>query len=319
MSSKPPIEPPAVKKRGRPKKVVAENAGPTPEVAASKAAVKKVAAKAIAKDKVVEVKKEKKVAAKSGKTVAADAATVRTVRKKIAVQSTIAPDQATPVSPSTSKILEEVQAKGTLKRAQQSRKAVEKEVEAGVNKSKATPSQTQATTPPNPAPSQSKPAMPTNPPLPNDKTPATFSSRATTITLPRKPTVAPSPIHPSSSPPPPPPKPMPTTSSSSFSRPHNPYPSTIRPSPSQPQPRPLPPPYHQHHQHPIRIIEPTPDIRLPPKYKPAARRVTAIIVGLPIVFVVGYELFERWRGKDVRRKFVEDREVLKDIDRRREA
>jgi hypothetical protein len=42
-------------------------------------------------------------------------------------------------------------------------------------------------------------------------------------------------------------------------------------------------------------------------------------VGLPIVFVVGYELFERWRGKDVRRKFVEDREVLKDIDRRREA
>lgn len=41
-------------------------------------------------------------------------------------------------------------------------------------------------------------------------------------------------------------------------------------------------------------------------------------MGLPIVFVVGYELFERWRGKDVRRKFVEDREVLRQRDRERE-
>ena len=29
-------------------------------------------------------------------------------------------------------------------------------------------------------------------------------------------------------------------------------------------------------------------------------------------------MFERWRGKDVRKKFVEDREVLKQIDRERE-
>ena len=35
------------------------------------------------------------------------------------------------------------------------------------------------------------------------------------------------------------------------------------------------------------------DGKLPPKYKPAARRVTAIIVGLPVVFVVGYELYGR--------------------------
>jgi hypothetical protein len=43
------------------------------------------------------------------------------------------------------------------------------------------------------------------------------------------------------------------------------------------------------------------------------------MVALPIVFVFGYELFERWRGKEVRRKFVEDRDVLKGGDGGREG
>jgi hypothetical protein len=55
------------------------------------------------------------------------------------------------------------------------------------------------------------------------------------------------------------------------------------------------------------MIEPTPDMRLPPKYKPAARRVTAIIVGLPIIFVVGWELYGRWKGK-IQKKWGEEGE-----------
>ena len=303
MSSKPTIEPPAIKKRGRPKKVVAEDAGTTPEVAASKAAVKKAAAKPSTKEKVVEVKKEKKVATKSGKTAPATTATVA-AGKKIAPKSAIAPAQATPVTPSTSKILEEVEAKGTLKKAKQPEKVVEKEAEASVQDSRKTAASSQSpeTSPPKTQSLQSKPTPPTTTSLSNNKTTSNTTSKTTTIPLPSAPKIAPSPVYPAT--------PKPTTS-----RPHNPYPS-IRPSPSQPQPRPPPSPYQK--QHPTRIIEPTPDIRLPPKYKPAARRVTAIIVGLPIIFVVGYELFERWRGKDVRKKFVEDREVLKQIDRERE-
>jgi hypothetical protein len=50
------------------------------------------------------------------------------------------------------------------------------------------------------------------------------------------------------------------------------------------------------------MIEPTPDMRLPPKYKPAARRVTAIIVGIPIILVFGWELYGRWKG-EVQRKW----------------
>jgi hypothetical protein len=33
---------------------------------------------------------------------------------------------------------------------------------------------------------------------------------------------------------------------------------------------------------------------VPPKYKPAARRVTAIIVGIPIILVTSYELWRRF-------------------------
>ncbi|KAI4670481.1 uncharacterized protein J4E79_000763 [Alternaria viburni] len=123
MASVPPSEPPAVKKRGRPKKVVAEDAGAIPAVEASKAAVKKVAAKPAGKAKPVEVKKEKKTVVKSAKTVAPPATPAA---KKDAPQSPIALEQPTPVAPSTSKILEEVQAKGTFKKAQSAAKVVEK-------------------------------------------------------------------------------------------------------------------------------------------------------------------------------------------------
>ncbi|KAI4955939.1 hypothetical protein J4E91_000148 [Alternaria rosae] len=297
MASVPPNEPPAVKKRGRPKKVVAENAGTTPAVEASKVAVKKVTAKPVGKPKAAEVKKEKKTVAKSAKTVTP---AVAPAVKKDAPQSPITPEQPTPVTPSTSKILDEVQAKGTLKKAQ-SAKVVEK-VASSTDKKTAPPQpQTQepttkpASSPSKPAPAASTTTRPSNP------TTKPTSPRPTTIPLPSHPTKAPSPI---SSPPP---NPYPRFSKPTLSTRHippNPYPTSIRPSNQQ-----TPPPPHQR-QHPTRLIEPTPDVRLPPKYKPASRRVTAIMVSLPIVLVFGYELFERWRGKEVKQVFRETEKEL---------
>ncbi|KAI4692254.1 uncharacterized protein J4E84_003223 [Alternaria hordeiaustralica] len=294
MASVPPSETPAVKKRGRPKKVVAEDAGPIPAVEASKVAVKKVAAKPAGKAKPVEVKKEKKTVTKSAKTVAPAATPAA---KKDAPQLAVAPEQPTPVALSTSKIIEEVQAKGTLKKAQAA-KVLDQAASSTDKKTAALQPQTREPTT-KPASSPSKPAVSaastTTPPTPPTSRPT--SPRPTTIPLPSHPTKAPSPI---SSPPPPNPYPRfskPTPSTRHI--PPNPYPTSIRPSNQQAPPSP------PHRQHPTRLIEPTPDIRLPPKYKPASRRVTAIMVSLPIVLVFGYELFERWRGKEVKQVFRE--------------
>jgi hypothetical protein len=46
-----------------------------------------------------------------------------------------------------------------------------------------------------------------------------------------------------------------------------------------------------------RVVEPTPNVELPSKYKPAMRRVTTILVGIPIILVVGYELYNRARAE----------------------
>ena len=43
--------------------------------------------------------------------------------------------------------------------------------------------------------------------------------------------------------------------------------------------------------------------KLPDKYKPASRRVTAIIVGIPFVLVLGYEVYQRLFEGKVQRKF----------------
>ncbi|EDU50426.1 hypothetical protein TUN199_07869 [Pyrenophora tritici-repentis] len=111
------------------------------------------------------------------------------------------------------------------------------------------------------------------------------ASRGTTIELPRTPKPAPSPV----------------TITTPPSYPSHTLP--LKPPPAHPANRP-----HTHH-HPLpgkpaaRIIEPTPNTALPPKYRPAARRVTAIIVGLPFVIVMGWELWERWNGKVVPKRF----------------
>lgn len=36
---------------------------------------------------------------------------------------------------------------------------------------------------------------------------------------------------------------------------------------------------------------------MPRKYRGAARRVTSIMVGIPIIVVVGWELWKRWEGE----------------------
>ena len=46
-----------------------------------------------------------------------------------------------------------------------------------------------------------------------------------------------------------------------------------------------------------RVVEPTPNSDVPSKYKPAMRRVTTIMVGIPIILVVGYELYNRARAE----------------------
>jgi hypothetical protein len=314
MSTNTIVEPPAVKKRGRPKKAVAEDVGPLPVVKTTDPVMKKAAPKAVVKEKVAEAKKEKKTPAKQTKAAP----------KKDAPRPTVTPQQPTPVTPATSKILKEIRAKGTLGKAQTTKvESAKAGAHAAVGATQTIPPVTGPLQPTPAAPTSTSmpdlhpkaaaakptPTAPTSTPVPEapSQSPTTKSpitsptqpssvpkstpptQRTTTIPLPRKPATAPSPVHP-------PPKPSTSFAkpTPSAPRPANPYPSTIRPSPLAP--RPLP----QHH----RIIEPTPDIRLPPKYKPAARRVTAIIVGIPVILVFGYELYNRWQG-EIQKKFEE--------------
>ncbi|KAH4287239.1 hypothetical protein HBH64_224810 [Parastagonospora nodorum] len=256
MSTTPP---PAVKKRGRPAKKPATDDTKPIAPADAKPTVRSAPAKPRA---IKEKEKEKKAPARPAAKPAAkkDAPkptmTVRQPSTSLpnAAQSPtpeLAPESApTPAAPSTSEILTQVRATGTLK--------------ATPPQSQPQPQpQSQATSIPKNAPAQAKPA-------PAKATLLRPSHNTTTIPLPRAPLHAPSPKQPSS---------IPTSSSRPL----------VAPAASRPRGR---------------VIEPTPDIRLPPKYKPAARRVTAIIVGIPIILVFGWELYGRWRG-EVQRKFVE--------------
>jgi hypothetical protein len=112
--------------------------------------------------------------------------------------------------------------------------------------------------------------------LPPSRTPA----YPTTIPLPRKPTL-PTPSSSSAA------SPAPNTNSTP--PPARPNLSFARPAAPSRAPRP------QHAR--SRVIEPTPNVELPSKYKPAMRRVTTILVGIPIILVVGYELWNRARAE----------------------
>ena len=221
------------------------------------------------KDKPVESGKDKKTGAKTATTTS----TTPTMAKQEA-------PQPTPATPSASKILDQVRTKGTLKTA-------------SPRLDKTSSGTSSSTERPSPPWLRKPSSSPPPPPLPSSQ------QRTTTIPLPKKPSQAPSPI-------------IPTRSSQQHQKQNNPYPSyssssssytrtSQRPAHPAHLPRPAP-------QSATRIIEPTPDMRLPPKYRPAARRVTAIMVALPIVIVFGYELFARWRGKEVKKRFA-DREV----------
>ncbi|EUC47054.1 hypothetical protein COCMIDRAFT_24974 [Bipolaris oryzae ATCC 44560] len=156
------MEPPAIKKRGRPKKVAAENAGETIVVEPKKMpAVNNATTKpVVSKDKVVAPEKDKKTIAKKN-----------------------APEHPTPVAPATSKILESVRAKGTLSKTLPTKPANLESRNSG------TPP---ATKPATTATAQAPPIS-SSPPPPQPKPARTYPT-PTTIPLPQKPLPAPSPI-----------------------------------------------------------------------------------------------------------------------------
>ncbi|OAL05924.1 hypothetical protein IQ06DRAFT_373289 [Phaeosphaeriaceae sp. SRC1lsM3a] len=285
MSTITTIDPPVVKKRGRPKKVVVENAG-TVAIPQQPAGVKMASTKATTnKEKVV---KEKKAPARTPKTVAAKkdapkpvartatptpvaakttpvkAAQSTGTQKMVPAATAAVPNlsatttakQPTPAAPASSKILDQVRATGTMKIASPP-----------------------TTTKPSNTPPTSTTTKPSVSPAQQQSTPKP-THRTTTIPLPRAPLRAPSPKQPAAIP----------SSTHRASLPHSsPYQYGAASAPRPPRQQ--------------RIIEPMADARLPAKYKPAARRITAIMVGLPIVLVLGWELFGRWRGQVVQKKW----------------
>ncbi|KAJ4413173.1 hypothetical protein N0V91_000147 [Didymella pomorum] len=329
------VDPPAVKKRGRPRKVVDESAAVSEKPAARKASTKaKAAPKASPKVKTVDALKEKKKTL----TKVSDYKTRKATPKSASAPApkaapTEIAEQVTPATPTSSKILDEVKAAGAFNKPSPEPKepflppvpgpapvapilpaaaktpiapTPETHYEAPSSPSTeptdpflppvpgpapvapilpaaaktpianadATPapkthSERPSSAPASGAPIQqpvdgasSKPRIPPTTAAPSERAPP--KARATTIPLPQKPRTAPSP-----------------------------YPSlkqrTAFAEPAAPRAPPRAPRYPQ------RIIEPTPNTKLPPKYKKAARQVTSIIVGIPIILVVGWELYGRWR------------------------
>jgi hypothetical protein len=299
------VDPPAVKKRGRPRKVVDESA-----VAPEKPTVRKAStkAKATPKTKTIDAMKEKK---KTLTRVSDYKTKKETPAPKAAPAQTNTTQQATPVTPTSSKILDEVKATGTFSKSAATPKKpfippvpgpapvapiLPGAENAPIADASAVPSSTipspaskeaeQGFIPPVPGPAPvapiqqpideapSKPVIPPTASAPSERANIIPPKpRATTIPLPRNPLTAPSPT----------------------SEPPKPRIAFAEPAPRAPPRAP---------RYPTRIIEPTPNTKLPPKYKKAARQVTSIIVGIPIIIVVGYELYGRWRTQ-INTKFEE--------------
>ncbi|KAF3004091.1 hypothetical protein E8E13_003573 [Curvularia kusanoi] len=293
------VDPPAVKKRGRPRKVVDDSA-----VAADKPAVRKAStkAKAAPKAKTVDAMKEKKKTL----TKVSDYKTKKEANapKAAPAQKSIA-QKATPAAPTSSKILDAVEAAGAF------------------NKSTSTPpaEPEQPVIPPVPGPAPVAPIVPDAANTPLTDADATFEpptaaaaskeSKSASSPIqqpvdesPSKPVIPPTSAAPTERANIIPPKPRATT----IPLPRNPL---AAPSPTSEPPksriafaepaRRAPP---RAPRYPTRIIEPTPNTKLPPKYKKAARQVTSIIVGIPIILVVGYELYGRWKAQ-INTKFEE--------------
>ncbi|KAF2823599.1 hypothetical protein CC86DRAFT_469369 [Ophiobolus disseminans] len=264
MSTTTVTQPPAAKKRGRPKKVVPGDAGVIAAEQGKSAATKTAGKAAAVMDK--------------AKTVPARTTKSSSVAKKDAPKPAATTRPAPPPTPETSPLSNKAQATAT-KPAQKDSAAqitspILDKVRARGTLHIPTPS-TKLPTPPNqtnsPRPT-TKPPKATNP-HPSSPAHQPSKQRNTTIPLPRAPLRAPSPT------------------------------AYAPPTPASGAPR-TPPPQRPRT---TRNIEPTPDLRLPAKYKPVARRLTAIMVGIPFIIVGGWELYGRWR-KEVGRKFGE-REV----------
>ncbi|KAJ4325979.1 hypothetical protein N0V94_000344 [Neodidymelliopsis sp. IMI 364377] len=294
------VDPPAIKKRGRPSKVATEGAA-APEKPAVRSASTKT--KPTAKAKTVDSMKEKK---KTLTRVSDYKIKKETPAPKATSTATSAAQKATPVTPTNSKILDEVKATGTLSKRAATQTPPQSEPEqpfippipGPAPVVPITPAATLESSasadiapPPSPPPAQeveqpmippvpgpapvapiqqpvddtpSKPFIPPTTASPNDRANIIPPKpRATTIPLPRNPITAPSPTS----------EPRPRV-------------NFAKPAPSAPRPPP---------NYPRRIIEPTPNAKLPPKYKKTARQVTSIIVGIPFIIVVGYELYGRWK------------------------
>lgn len=162
------------------------------------------------------------------------------------------------VVPKKSRILQEVAATGTLKSVK------EGQTSNPISRPTPTPSATQTM-----SSSSISPPKPTKPTTP----------RATTIPLPTAPKPAPTPLPYRASQPPPP-------SATSPTAPPKPKFQMVGVEPD------LPPPIIGAAK--ARPISPYDGEKLPPKYRKVAWRVTAIIVGLPVIFVTSYELWRRF-------------------------
>ncbi|KAF2109272.1 hypothetical protein BDV96DRAFT_652119 [Lophiotrema nucula] len=259
-----------VKKRGRPKKVV-EDVSAVEEAkvkgtrnASTKAAPATRTASSSASVKTL--KSTPKLNPKTAKTIPSKA---KEEPKKAAVK----PARPTPVTPETSKILQKV----AQTRAEQSRPP---------------PQPAQASSPPRQPPA--KPATPAPPPAPTP-TPSSIPQRPpnTTIPLPRNPIDPSNPQHrPLQPPQPAQPHPRP----SAYPTPKLP----IIPPHSSTPPRPATAAFNAQ----VEANKVAYTGKLDPKYRPAARRVTAIMVGIPVVLVTSWELYQRFfMGKDVQRVF----------------
>ncbi|KAF2270933.1 hypothetical protein CC78DRAFT_538638 [Lojkania enalia] len=244
-----------VKKRGRPKKVPVEEVVEEAKIKGTRKASTKATTKVSAKTTA-----KATVASKPTKSLKAKEDTKK-VEVKAALAKTAKPASTTP---STSKILREVAVKGTLKISPQSKPPAtpESKPAAPIQFSQPSPTTLSTATPPS-----LTSVSPSTSPKP----------RITTVPLPANP------INPSAPPaarPKPPtriPHASPKPPSATKSPPSPPFAKTE----ASPNPQPAREP-------------PNPNTPLPQKYKPAARRVTAIMVGLPILLVTSWELYTRY-------------------------
>ncbi|KAF2476594.1 uncharacterized protein BDR25DRAFT_339563 [Lindgomyces ingoldianus] len=293
----------ASKKRGRPKKVVEDLVETAVDVKknSTRKASTKAAKTAKEEGKVEKATKSTKSSTAKGAKNAGGRAKAQEVKSTVAEAAksekeeargaTRSTKQAIPITSSSSKILQEVAAKGTLRAGNSSttKSAPSQTQPQSSLPSKppppAVPSTTSPTTQASPAKSTPKiPASPT-PATPSLKfTPPITRARATTVPIPTRP------LNPQT---------PPTTTTAAPKPP--PYKSTLPPPPE-----------------PSTLPNMTPEYleggKLPPKYRSAGRRVSAIIVGVPIIVVTSYELYQRFfLGKDMSQMYASLREQREEL------